>query len=434
LSTLSISEFKKSVWSWIPTLYYIQGIPYVLIVTVSVIMYKDLGISNSEIAFYTSLLSLPWGFKPAWSPFIDIYKTKRWWTYTMQALIAIAFAGAALTLGTPYFFEASLFFLFVAAFCSSTHDIAADGFYMLALSDDKQSFFVGIRSTFFRLAMISGEGLFVVIAGVIATKSGSSTFSWISILGIVAVLMFVMSFYHRFMLPTPDGDFAVKNEGESPFNAIAKTFVDFFKKDQIVLAVLFVLLYRLGEGQLVKLAAPFLLDSRDLGGLGLSVTDVGIINGTFGLIALTIGGIFGGVVISRHGLKAWLWPMIIIMNLPNAAYWYLASTQPESYLLISSLVSIEKFGYGFGFAAFLMYLIYIARGNYKTAHYAFGTALMAIGMSISGAVSGYIQEYVGYEQFFIWVLISSIPIFILTPFIKIDPEFGKKKDEEVDEE
>lgn len=348
----------------------------------------------------------------------------------MQAVISISFAGAALTLGTPYFFEASLFFLFIAAFSSSTHDIAADGFYMLALSDDKQSFFVGIRSTFFRLAMISGEGLFVVLAGVIATKSGSSTFSWISILGIVAVLMFLMSFYHRFMLPAPDSDYAVKTEGESPFQAIAKTFVDFFKKEQIILAILFVLLYRLGEGQLVKLAAPFLLDARDAGGLGLTVTDVGIINGTFGLIALTIGGILGGVVISRHGLKAWLWPMIIIMNLPNAAYWYMASTQPESYWLISSLVSIEKFGYGFGFAAFLMYLIYIARGNYKTAHYAFGTALMALGMSLSGAVSGFIQEMVGYEQFFIWVLISSIPIFVLTPFVKIDPDFGKKKDEE----
>jgi PAT family beta-lactamase induction signal transducer AmpG len=429
LATQTLENFKKNAWSWIPTLYYTQGIPYVIIVTVSVIMYKDLGISNTEIAFYTSLLSLPWGFKPAWSPFIDIYKTKRWWTYVMQSVIAISFAGAALTLGTPYFFEASLAFLFVAAFCSSTHDIAADGFYMLALSDDKQSFFVGIRSTFFRLAMISGEGLFVVLAGVIATRSGSTSFSWISILGIVAILMFLMSFYHKFILPTPAEDVAVKNEDESPLKAVWNTFVGFFKKDQIVLAILFVLLYRLGEGQLVKLAAPFLLDARDVGGLALTVTDVGIINGTFGLITLTLGGILGGIVISRHGLKTWLWPMIVIMNLPNVAYWYLAATQPESYWLIASLVSIEKFGYGFGFTAFLMYLIYIARGSHKTAHYAFGTALMAIGMSLSGAVSGYIQEMVGYEQFFIWVLLSSIPIFIITPFVKIDPEFGKKKEE-----
>lgn len=425
-----VDSLKKNPWSWIPSLYYTQGIPYVLVVTVSVIMYKDLGIDNAEIALYTSLLSLPWAFKPAWSPFIDIFKTKRWWTFLMQGLIGISFAGAALSLNTEHFFEASLIFLFVIAFCSSTHDIAADGFYMLALDEEDQSFFVGIRSTFFRLAMISGEGLFVVLAGVIATFYGSVTFSWVSILGIVAVMMLAMSLYHSVMLPAPDGDYPVRNEGESPFKAVWETFVQFFKKDQILLAILFIMLYRFGEGQLVKLAAPFLLDAREVGGLGLTVTDVGVINGTIGLIALTVGGILGGIVISRHGLKRWLWPMILIMNLPNAAYWVLAHYQPESYVLISSLVGIEKFGYGFGFAAFLMFLIYVARGSHKTAHYAFGTALMAFGMSIPGAISGYVQEWLGYEEFFIWVLVSAIPIFIITPFIRIEDDFGKKKEKE----
>lgn len=425
-----VDSLKKNPWSWIPSLYYTQGIPYVLVVTVSVIMYKDLGIDNAEIALYTSLLSLPWAFKPAWSPFIDIFKTKRWWTFLMQGLIGISFAGAALSLNTEHFFEASLIFLFVIAFCSSTHDIAADGFYMLALDEEDQSFFVGIRSTFFRLAMISGEGLFVVLAGVIATFYGSVTFSWVSILGIVAVMMLAMSLYHSVMLPAPDGDYPVRNEGESPFKAVWETFVQFFKKDQILLAILFIMLYRFGEGQLVKLAAPFLLDAREVGGLGLTVTDVGVINGTIGLIALTVGGILGGIVISRHGLKRWLWPMILIMNLPNAAYWVLAHYQPESYVLISSLVGIEKFGYGFGFAAFLMFLIYVARGSHKTAHYAFGTALMAFGMSIPGAISGYVQEWLGYEDFFIWVLVSAIPIFIITPFIRIEDDFGKKKEKE----
>lgn len=423
-----ITTFKKNPWSWIPSLYYTQGIPYVMVVTVSVIMYKDLGIDNSKIALYTSLLSLPWAFKPAWSPFIDIFKTKRWWTYLMQGLIGVSFAGAAITLNTPYFFGGSLIFLFIVAFCSSTHDIAADGFYMLALDEEDQSFFVGIRSTFFRLAMISGEGLFVVLAGIIATSSGSINFSWASILGIVALLLFVMSAYHSFILPKPTGDYPVRNDGESPFKAVVETFVAFFKKDQILLAILFVMLYRFGEGQLVKIAAPFLLDSKEIGGLGLSVTEVGVINGTIGLIALTLGGIFGGIVISRHGLKKWLWPMIISMNLPNAAYWALAHFQPDSYSIISSLVAVEKFGYGFGFAAFLMYLIYIARGSHKTAHYAFGTALMAFGMSIPGSISGFIQEAIGYEKFFIWVLISAIPIFIITPFVKIENDFGKKKE------
>ncbi len=420
------SAAEKNPWSWIPTLYFTQGLPYVMVVTVSVIMYKDLGINNTEIALYTSLLSLPWALKPLWSPFIDIFKTKRWWTYIMQGVIGVSFAGAAITLATPFFFQTSLFFLFVIAFCSSTHDIAADGFYMLALNEEKQSFFVGIRSTFFRAAMISGEGLFVVLAGIIATSSGSVSFSWISVLGIVALLMFAMSAFHGLMLPKPDGDFPIRNESEHPLKAVWETIVEFFRKDQIIIAVLFILLYRFGEGQLVKLAAPFLLDGKEIGGLGLSVTDVGVINGTFGLIALTLGGILGGIVISRHGLKKWLWPMIVSMNLPNAAYWILAHYQPDSYTLISSLVALEKFGYGFGFAGFLMYLIYIARGNHKTAHYAFGTALMAFGLTIPGSISGFIQEAVGYEQFFIWVLLSTIPILLVTPFVKIEDNFGKK--------
>ena len=418
----------RNPWSWIPTLYYTQGIPYVMVVTVSVILYKDLGVPNTQLALYTSLLSLPWAFKPLWSPFIDIVRTKRWWTYTMQAAIAAGFAGAAVTLGTPWFFEASLAFLFLIAFCSSTHDIAADGFYMLSLSDDRQSFFVGIRSTFFRLAMWSGEGLFVVFAGLLATRIEDPATPWILVLGGLAILMAGMSAYHAAVLPAPAEDAPARREGESPLQAVWDTLADFFRKDQIVLAVFFVLLYRLGEGQLVKLAAPFLMDSRELGGLGLSVTDVGVINGVIGLLALTAGGILGGIAISRHGLKAWLWPMILIINLPNLAYWALARYQPDSFTVISTLVGVEKFGYGFGFAAFLMYLIYLARGPYKTAHYAFGTALMAFGMAIPGAISGFVQQALGYERFFLWVLASALPIFVLTPFLRIDPDFGKKKD------
>jgi PAT family beta-lactamase induction signal transducer AmpG len=419
---------NRNPWSWIPTLYYTQGIPYVMVVTVSVILYKDLGVPNTQLALYTSLLSLPWAFKPLWSPFIDIFRTKRWWTYAMQAAIAAGFAGAAVTLGTPWFFEASLAFLFLIAFCSSTHDIAADGFYMLSLSEERQSFFVGIRSTFFRLAMWSGEGLFVVFAGLLATRIEDPATPWILVLGGLAVLMAGMSAYHAAVLPAPAEDAPARREGESPLKAVWDTLADFFRKDQIVLAVFFVLLYRLGEGQLVKLAAPFLMDSRELGGLGLSVTDVGVINGVIGLLALTAGGILGGVAISRHGLKAWLWPMILIINLPNLAYWALARYQPDSFTVISTLVGVEKFGYGFGFAAFLMYLIYLARGPYKTAHYAFGTALMAFGMAIPGAISGFVQQALGYERFFLWVLASALPIVVLTPFLRIDPDFGKKTD------
>ena len=425
----SSTPTKENPWWWIPTLYYTQGIPYIIVVTVSVIMYKDLGISNAQLALFTSLLALPWALKPLWSPFVDVFKTKRWWTYMMQGVIGIGFIGAALAMQTPYFFEVSLMFLFIVAFASSTHDIAADGFYMLALTDDRQSFFVGIRSTFFRLAMWSGEGLFVVLAGVVATRTMDSAFAWTIVLGMVAVIMILMFGYHQRMLPFPIEDAPGEKERESPLRAVWSTIVEFFKKDQILLAVTFVLLYRFGEGQLVKMAAPFLMDSIEAGGLGLSVTDVGYINGVIGLLALTAGGILGGIVISMHGLKAWMWPMIGIMNLPNLAYWYLAANQPENFWIISSLVGIEKFGYGFGFAAFLMFLIYIARGPFKTAHYAFGTALMAFGMSIPGAISGLVQETIGYEYFFIWVLVSALPIVMITPFIRIESDFGKKKNE-----
>jgi PAT family beta-lactamase induction signal transducer AmpG len=421
---------NKNPWWWIPTLYYTQGIPYIMVVTVSVIMYKDLGISNTQLALFTSILALPWALKPLWSPFIDVFKTKRWWTFTMQGIIGLSFAGAAVAMNTPYFFEVSLGFLFLVAFASSTHDIAADGFYMLALSDEKQSFFVGIRSTFFRLAMWSGEGLFVVLAGILATRVMDSAMAWTLVLGMVAVIMIVMFAYHQKMLPYPGEDKPAEQAEESPLQAVWSTIAEFFKKEQIGLAVTFVLLYRFGEGQLVKLAAPFLMDTIEAGGLGLSVVDVGYINGVIGLLALTAGGILGGIVISKHGLKAWLWPMIGIMNLPNLSYWYLAAAQPDNFWVISGFVGLEKFGYGFGFTAFLMYLIYLARGPFKTAHYAFGTALMAFGMSIPGAISGAVQEAIGYELFFIWVLLSAVPIVIITPFIRIESDFGKKKEAE----
>ncbi len=424
-----MSNFKKNPWSWISTLYYTQGLPYVVVMTVSVIMYKNLGYSNTEIAFYTSLLNLPWVIKPIWSPMVDMFRTKRWWTYTTQAVIAVGCAGVAFSLYTESFFTVSMVFLFILAFSSATHDIAADGFYMLALSDDKQAFFVGIRSTFYRLAIMSGEGLFVVIAGVIASSTGDVEFSWTVVFSILSVLMLLLSAYHAFILPKPAGDIAEKTSANSTFSKdFFLTFALFFKKKQIGLILTFILLYRFSEAQLVKLAVPFLLDDKSIGGLGLSTTEVGVINGTVGVIALVIGGIIGGLLISRDGLKKWLWPMIIAMNLPNASYFVLAYFQPDSYTLISSLVAIEKFGYGFGFTAFMMYLIYVAKGSHQTAHYAFATGLMALGMMIPGAFSGMIQEALGYQMFFVWIIVATIPAFVVARYVTIDEDFGKKKE------
>ncbi len=424
-----IQKLKKNPWFWIPSLYYAQGLPYIMVVEVSVIMYKNLEISNADIGLFTSLLYLPWIIKPFWSPLVENTKTKRWWTIGMQFVMGIAFAGVALTLLTPSFFTLSLIVLYFLALASATHDIAADGFYMIALDEEDQSFFVGIRSTFYRLAIISGKGILVILAGYLIDHGTAIDMAWAITFAILAIFMIAIGLYHTLAIPKPKED--VAEEFDSTRDQIIsffKVFGDFFKKKNIWIALAFILLYRFAEGQLVKMGAPFFLADIENGGLGLSNTDLGFINGTIGVIFLTLGGILGGIVISQKGLKFWLWPMLIAMNLPNLVYVILAYYQPDSFVLISTFVGIEQFGYGFGFAAFLMFLIYVAQGENKTAHYAFGTGFMALGMLIPGAISGFMQEWLGYLDFFIWVMIATIPIFIVTKFVDIDPEFGKKKD------
>lgn len=423
-----IATFKKNPWSWIPTLYYIQGLPNVMVVEVSVAMYATLSISNSDIGFYTSLFYLPWVIKPFWSPLVDTYKTKRWWTVATQFTMSLLFAGIILALISGSFFLASVILFYFIALLSATHDIAADGFYMLALSEEKQSFFVGIRSTFFRIAIISGKGGLIVLAGYMIESGIDTLNAWSISFGIVAVLFFLLSFYHSIVLPKPDTDFSTQYDNvKDQLSEFLKTIVTFFKKDDIWVSLLFILFYRFGEAQLVKMSSPFFLAPIEEGGLGLSLQALGTISGTIGVLALVFGGILGGILISRNGLKFWLWPMIIAMNVPNLSYVILSFTQSDSYFLISSLVALEQFGYGFGFAAFLMFLIYIAKGEYKTSHYAFATGFMALGLMLPGIVSGYIQEWLGYKEFFIWIMIATIPIFLIAPFIKIEDDFGKKK-------
>ncbi len=606
----------RSPWAWVPTLYFAEGIPYVIVMTVSVIMYKRMGISNAEIALYTSWLYLPWVIKPLWSPVVDILKTKRWWIVAMQLLIGAGLAGVAFTIPVPNFFQYTLAFFWLLAFSSATHDIAADGFYMLALEEGEQSYFIGIRSTFYRFAMITGQGLLIIFAGFfesytgpepiefsvvaspnqevslarpdfeegaktdelafmvtseeirVATRKASrasidSTRQWVeaqniahgfvlpqvqkaakeaswfaenislplgdklkelfgrekaaggpvlhpgnvaligvrlnqppgpdeevvlntglkrgdesfklvagerivftsqnwnqtawlavqldpklethsvawfegrsgniplawSITFMALVAMFFLFFlYHRFILPRPASDKAVvQGDGENLFSEFFITFKTFFQKDNLGPALAFFLLFRLGEAQLVKLASPFMLDAREVGGLGLTTGDVGLIYGTIGILALTLGGILGGLVASRGGLKYWLWPMTFAINVPNLVYVYLSYYTPQSMWLISASVAAEQFGYGFGFTAYMLYMIYFAEGKHKTAHFALCTGFMALGMMVPGMISGWIQEIVGYDRFFIWVVICTLPGFFVLRFLKIDPQFGIKK-------
>jgi PAT family beta-lactamase induction signal transducer AmpG len=611
----------RNPWAWIPTLYLAQGLPFAVVNTMSVIMYKSLGVSNTDIAFYTAWLYLPWVIKPLWSPVVDILRTRRWWMWTMQLLLGAGFALVGLSIPLPVFFKATLVFFYLVAFSSATHDIAADGFYMLALNEKQQSFFVGIRSTFFRISMITGQGLLVILAGYIQThtglskvelrvaaqpdaalvealnsasfqpatpsegelrivvektaleispkirpnaevstllaaakawnitnnfirtrqqsrvaskenekpswwsrsvsaplgrllrekfgpetaarsnlagnvgvvslhlskppgeeivvtpafkkgdtsvslaegarlvfddsnwnkpalvviqldaklrtethavfefRSGNIPMSWAVTFGVLVGLFALFGVYHKFILPHPESD----KPGDA-HNIVAfvkeffKTFGSFFSKDRIGALLLFLLLYRFGEAQLVKMVAPFLLDAREAGGLGLTTGQVGLVYGTIGIIALTVGGLLGGFVASKHGLKAWLWPMVCIIHLPDAMFIYLACAQPNNLLVISAAVALEQFGYGFGFTAYMLYMIYIARGDHKTAHYAICTGFMALGMMIPGMWSGWLQELVGYQHFFVWVILATVPSFLVVLLIPLDKEFGKKTD------
>ncbi|MDX2245189.1 MAG: MFS transporter [Bacteroidia bacterium] len=424
MSTPSRPGFRHPL-AWIPSLYFTQGIPYVAIVSLSVIMYKRMGINNTDITLYTSWLYLPWVIKPFWSPLVEVLRTKRFWIVCMQLVLGAGFAGVALMLPFEGFFRYSLLFFWLLAFSSATHDIAADGFYMLGLRQDQQAFYVGFRSTFYRLAMITGQGLIVILAGFLEKKV-NIVFAWQVALGVLVAILAAMGIYHSFILPKVESEPENHPDLNKIVNDFGAVFLNFFQKKQILVVILFLLVYRLGEAQLVKMAAPFMLDERAEGGLGLSTEVVGFIYGTVGVIALVVGGLIGGIVASLKGLKYWIWWMALAINLPNSLYIFLAYFQPESLFIIAGSVAIEQLGYGFGFTAYMLFLIYTAEGKHKTAHYALGTGFMALGMMLPGMVSGWIQQQIGYEHFFIWVLVATLPGFVLIKFLKIDPEFGKK--------
>jgi MFS transporter, PAT family, beta-lactamase induction signal transducer AmpG len=546
---------KRNGWWWVPTLYYAEGIPYIIAMSVSVVMYQRMGISNTAIAFWTSILYLPWTIKPLWSPLIDVYSTKRNWILWMQLSLSGAFIVTGFMLSISWFLPASLILLWITAISSATHDIAADGFYMLGLNTHQQTWFVGIRSTFYRLAMITASGLIVMLAGFIESRTGlepvsvqvriipsaqgkpqcaepltetgstgskpeivvspsrldiarnllenqgqdsmrlyialsapppgkekifvrfgrksgdkniflteemriefngenwnrpvevfikinpavsassqavfeatagNTAFSWMAAFWVLGIMFLVLALYHKFLLPYPVTDTAVR-EYKNIMSANLDVFRSYFTKPGIVGIIFFLLFYRFAESQLVKLAAPFLLDAQEAGGLALSTSQVGLAYGTIGILALVIGGLSGGFLASRQGLQKWLWPMALFINLPDLVYVYLAYSQPQNFYIICSAVAIEQFGYGFGFTAYMLVMIYAAEGKYKTAHYAISTAFMALGMMIPGLISGYVQSILGYRHFFIYVVLATIPSFIVLKLVRIDPEFGKKK-------
>lgn len=434
------SEVRKSPWWWIPTLYIAEGLPYFAVNTLTVLMYVRLGIGLKEMAFYTGWLYLPWVIKPFWSPFVDLFRTKRWWAIAMQLLIGICMACVAFFLPTGFFFSTTLAVFWLMAFFSATHDIAADGYYMLELPPHDQAAFVGVRSTFYRIASVIGQGGLVILAGWLETTTGNIPLSWALVFAPLSIFFIAVALYHMRVMPSPPDDVAQK--GVTPKTILGdfcRTFVTFFKNRYVGTALAFMLLYRLPEALCIKLVQPFLVAPRDAGGLALTTSQVGFVNGTVGVIALLLGGIIGGLAISRGGLRRWLWPMALSLTLPCVFYCLLAMLQPDNFFWISSAIFVEQFGYGFGFSAYMLYLIYFSRGESQTSHYAFCTAFMALGMMIPGMAAGWLHEICGeynllgtdgpqgYVNFF-WIVMATCAATLLVCLkVHIDPAFGRKE-------
>ena len=440
ISKSNISK-RRSPWAWIPTLYVAEGLPYFAVNTLTVLMYTNMGVGLADMAFYTGWLYLPWVIKPFWSPFVDLVKTKRMWTLTMQLLIGIAMACVAFILPMPLFFTGTLIFFWLMAFFSATHDIAADGYYMLELDSHEQAAYVGVRSTFYRIASVIGQGGLVMLAGMLESRCDNISTAWSLVFWLQSAFFFAVFLYHSFMMPRTPRDKPVP--GVTPRTILkdfGMTFVTFFHKPHIWSALAFMLFYRLPEAMCIKLVQPFLKAPRAEGGLELTTAEIGFVNGTVGVIALLAGGILGGLAIARGGLKKWLWPMALSLTLPCIFYCGLSMWQPESFTLICTAIGLEQFGYGFGFTAFMLYLIYFSQGESQTSHYAFCTAFMALGMMIPGMAAGWLHDKFnqlslfgmngpqGYINFFWWVMLCCVATFAVSFCIKVDPNFGKKNE------
>lgn len=425
------SDGSSRAWGWIPSVYIAEGLPYFAVNILTMVMYTRMGIPKDKMAFYTGLLYLPWVIKPFWSPFIDLVRTKRWWTLLMQALICISMGVVALCIQTTSFFVTTLIAFWFMAFFSATHDIAADGYYMMALDERRQAAYVGVRSTFYRIASVIGQGGLVILAGILETKYANISLAWSLTFGALSLFFLIIFIWDAAIMPKPTKDQPI--EGVTASNILAdflKTFVTFFSKRHIWIALAFILLYRLPEALCLKLVQPFLLEDTAQGGLGLSTAEVGFVNGTVGVIALLAGGIVGGILIAKGGLKKWLWPMALALTLPCFVYCLFAIYQPHNYALICTGLGLEQFGYGFGFTAYMLYLMYFSTGESQTSHYSFCTAFMALGMMLPGMFAGWIfnlcenignqiiMSQAGYILFFSFIMLTCVFTFLSIMLVK----------------
>ena len=429
---------SRNPWAWIPTLYFAEGLPNVIVTTLSVVMYMQLGLTDAEVGLYTGWLALPWVIKPLWSPFIDLLKTKRWWVLAMQMLIGSALAGIAFSLPTAFWFQATMCFFFLIAFCSATHDISADGFYMIELDEHNQTKFVGLRNTFYRLAIIFVNGFLVMLAGVLQVMFRNQiSFSWALIFYGLAGIFIGLWLYHSRLMPTPKEDVQTERTVGEVTHELKNMFRTFFTKfgvRETVIVMLFLLFYRFPEALLNTMTKTFILRPNSQGGLGMSPQEYGLANGTVGLIGLLLGGIIGGILVSRDGMKKWLWPMVCAITLPDAVYIYLSYSLNSDIVMVSSCLFVEQFGYGLGFTVLTLYMLFYSQGKFKTSHYSICTGISYLGLMLPGMVSGYLKDILGYRHFFIVVMACCVITFLVTNYLKIDPDFGKKEKEEEEDE
>lgn len=406
---------NRNPWFYVPTTYFAEGLPYVLVNTMVVVFYKKMGVSNDLIAFLTSWLFLPWTVKFIWGPVVDLVGTKRRWIIYTQLLMAILIVLSTIFLSSSFFLYITLLFFMLVAFLSATHDIAVDGFYMLSMDQKQQAFFVGIRAFFYRVAMLFSSSVLIIWAGRLEEATKSVVNAWQIVFGVVAFIMAALFLYHTIILPYPTLD---KPSQDFKWKEFREAVLSYFKQEKIAIAILFIILYRFGEAMLLKVAPLFLLDGVEKGGVGLSTAEYGKVYGTFGLISLILGNILGGMAIARWGLKRCIWPMALLLNLPDLVYVYMAyhNTLPLHYVYL--LVSFEQFGYGIGTTAFMYYLIELTGERYKTTHFAISTSIMAMGLMIPGMVSGKLQMALGYPTFFIVVFLSTIPGMLIIPFLR----------------
>lgn len=418
-------------WRWIPTLYIAEGLPNVIVTAIAVVVYMQMGLTDSEIGLYTGWMGLPWIIKPLWSPFVDLVKTKRWWILFTQMLLGSSLAGIAFTIETDFWLQGTLFFFFLMAFSSATHDIAADGYYMLELDEHNQAWFVGIRNTFYRLAVIFGNGVLVPIAGLLQKiYPDHEAFTWSLIFYGVAALFIAIWLYHAFIMPRPESDVTRDTSASEIVKGLKTMLLAFIHKmpwRSLIYGILFILFFRFPEALLNAMSKTFLTRPLESGGLGLSLEQYGFSYGTVGLVGLLLGGIVGGMLAGRDGLKRWLWPMVLSITLPDVVYVYMSYAKPDDMFLISGCIFIEQFGYGLGFTALTLYMLYFAQGEYKTSHYAICTGISYLGLQAPAMVSGYLKDAVGYTTFFIIVMALCSITFIVAALIDIDPQFGKKR-------